>query len=231
MSDFYSFAAGNLDEGSGDIESSELWSETLVFVSAAVVAEIRSAFDPGSSIKEGAKLSSCRYLRACIDETLRLAPPTIGPLWREQDPDDTDTSPINIDGHIIPKGTNVAVSTYALHHNESIFPDPYRFRPERWIECDDKCHALMSKAFIHFLVGPRSCPGRKISYLETSVTIAKLLWYFDFEKPSGPVGELGGGQTGRSDGRGRADEYQLYDVFSAAHNGPNLLFHVRENLL
>ncbi|KAI1171983.1 cytochrome P450 [Nemania sp. FL0916] len=255
MSDFYSFAAGNLDEGSGDIENSELWSEALVFVSAGgtppatlmaallfylsrypecyavVAAEIRSTFDSGSSIKDGPKLASCRYLRACIDETLRLAPPTIGTLWREQDPDDTDTSPLSIDGHIIPKGTNVAVSTYALHHDESIFPDPYRFQPERWIECDEKGHALMNKAFIPFLVGPRSCPGKKISYLETSVTIAKLLWYFDFEKPSGSVGELGGGQAGKLDGRERTDEFQLYDVFSASHDGPNLLFHIRENVI
>ena len=40
---------------------------------------------------------------------------------------------ITIDGTFYPAGTVVGVTVYALHHNEDYFPDPYVFKPERWI--------------------------------------------------------------------------------------------------
>ncbi|KAI1737805.1 hypothetical protein F4680DRAFT_427939 [Xylaria scruposa] len=67
--------------------------------------------------QSGGEVSS-RYLRACIDESLRMSPPIPGTLWREQAADDTDSRPLVINGHVIPKGTYVGVNTYAIHHNE-----------------------------------------------------------------------------------------------------------------
>ena len=79
--------------------------------------EIRSKFQSGAEIC-GSKLSTCQYLRACIDEAMRMSPPIPGTLWREQASDDGGEKPIVIDGHVIPQGTYVGVSTYTLHHNE-----------------------------------------------------------------------------------------------------------------
>ncbi|KAH9906954.1 cytochrome P450 [Xylariomycetidae sp. FL2044] len=251
--DFYSFAAGHLDEGSGDFENSELWAEATFFITAGgtppatamcallfyitqnpscytkLVTEIRSAFRSGQEIKGGAQLSGCKYLRACIDEALRLAPPTVAPLWREQDPADKDLSPIVIDVHVVPKGTHVSVSIYSLHHNEKYFPDAFAFKPERWIDADSTVSARMNKAFVPFITGPRSCTGKGMTYLEIGITIAKLCWFFDFKRAPGALGRLGGGQPGRAGGRGRVDEYQIYDIFGAKHDGPNLVFHARDD--
>ena len=206
---------------------------------ATLAAEIRSAFSSASEIRSGPQLNSCKYLRACIDEALRMSPPTLTPLWRQQDAGDDSGQPFIVDGHVIPRSTQVAVSLYSLLHNEEYFPDPFSFKPERWLDApkgsdedtEEQRAALanMRKAFVPFIVGDRSCAGKAMAYLETSLTFARTLWYFDFEAAPGKAGEVGAGKLGRTDGRGRPGEYQLDDVFVATHRGPNLVFRKRDD--
>lgn len=159
----------------------------------------------------------------------RMAPPVPGIPWRQLAEDDPQKGqPLIIDGHLIPPGTQVGVSMYALHHNEKYFPDPYRFQPERWLSENEAQVAKMRSAFAPFSIGSRSCAGKAMAYLEASLVISKTIWHFDFEAAPGELGRVGGGTTGRVDGRGRPDEYQLYDIFAASHKGPYLVFHPRE---
>lgn len=193
-----------------------------------LATEIRSKFNSASEIRAGAQLSSCKYLRAYIDEALRMSPPTLTPLWRQQDAKDSSGQPFIVDGHVIPRGTQVAVSLYSLLHNEDYFPDAFTFNPERWLDVNPASgEGNMRKAFVPFLVGDRSCAGKAMAYLETSLTFARTLWYFDFEAAAGAAGEVGAGKPGRVDGRGRREEYQLDDIFVATHRGPNLVFRRR----
>lgn len=200
-----------------------------------LAAEIRSVFQSDADIRGGPRLAECKYLRACIDEALRMSPPVTGPLWRERAPADEGggEEPLVIDGHVIPTGTQIAVSIYSLHHNAEYFPGPFTFRPERWLEesaaAREPAKKSMSDAFAPFLVGSRSCAGKAMAYLEVSLALAKTLWYFDFEVAAGCHGDLGGGNPAMSGGRGRVDEFQLYDRFSAHHQGPNLMFYPRGN--
>lgn len=69
--------------------------------------------------------------------------------------------------------------------------------------------------------------NRTVAYLETSVVIASTLWYFDFQVASGEPGRAGSGVEGRTDGRGRPAEFQLWDSFGSEHVGPNLVFQPR----
>lgn len=85
-------------------------------VYAKLANEIRTNFLSGRAIKTGPLLSGCKYLRAVIDETLRIAPPFLGTFWREQDP--SHKGPFVIDGHIIPPGTIVGVNPWSLMHND-----------------------------------------------------------------------------------------------------------------
>lgn len=198
---------------------------------AQLAGEVRTTFASGRDIRSGQQLSTCRFLRAVIDESLRISPPTPGVMWRQKDP--LCDEPLVVDGHVIPPGTLVGVGTYSLMHNPEYFPDPFEFRPQRWLDGDDDipeenyARAVMRRAFVPFMLGDRACAGKAVAYMEISLTVAKTLWYFDFEKAPGKAGELGSGQKGAGGGRGRPDEYQLYDRFMAEHEGPNLKFRPR----
>lgn len=237
-----------------DLRKSDLWSEALFMIPAGgdtagttltalffylsrtpaaykrLAEEIRAAFPSGKDISSGATLNGCRYLRACIDEALRISPPVTGTLWRQQSVDDKE--PLFIDGHFIPRGTHVAVSIYAVHHNPEYFPDPYVFKPERWLSPeeggpDEETRQKQNAAFAPFSLGYRGCAGKPMAYMEVNLVIAKTLFYFDFEKAPGAAGEVGQGKPGDEDGRDRPEEFQLMDSFTSTHSGPNLVFHPR----
>jgi hypothetical protein len=152
-----------------------------------------------------------------------------GTLWRQQSVDDKE--PLYIDGHFIPRGTHVAVSIYAVHHNPDYFPDPYAYKPERWLDEENGFTAEDRKtrnaAFAPFSLGYRGCAGKPMAYMEVNLVIAKTLFYFDFEKAPGAAGQVGEGTPGDENGRERPEEFQLIDSFTSTHNGPNLVFHPR----
>lgn len=79
--------------------------------------EIRPMFNSADEIC-GTAMPKCHYLRACIDEGLRMSPPVPGTLWRHLAPEEEVAGPLIVDGHIIPNGTKVGVNIYSLHHNE-----------------------------------------------------------------------------------------------------------------
>lgn len=198
----------------------------------ALAREIRTSFATSEEIKAGPQLNSCKYLRACIEESLRCAPPVFLPSWREQAPN--DKSLFVVDGHVIPRGTQVAVPVYSLFHNEDIFEDSYAYRPERWLKPDgpetEHEQALrneMRKAFVPFMLGDRNCAGQAMAWMELSLTIARTLWYFDFDKAPGQASKLG--ESIRSDGNRDIPEYKMLDIFVAEHDGPNLVFRERGN--
>ncbi|KAH9908391.1 cytochrome P450 [Xylariomycetidae sp. FL2044] len=249
--DFYSFIIDHIDEASGGLTVNGLWSEALFLFPAAgdtttttmsalffylsrnpnvyskLADEIRSTFETEGEIRSGSKLASCRYLRACIDETLRMSPPATGTLWRELYPDQKARGPFVVDGTVVPPGTQVGVCIYSLHHNEEYFPEPFVFRPERWLDQDTLSRSY--SAFAAFSVGARGCAGKPMAYLEASLVMAKTLWHFDFAVAPGKLGELGAGVPGKTNGRHRPSEFQLFDTFGSRHDGPNLVFKSRHD--
>ncbi|CAJ2512608.1 Uu.00g007270.m01.CDS01 [Anthostomella pinea] len=190
-----------------------------------VSEEVRGTFTHAAEIQGGPMLSDCRYLRAYIDATLRMSSPISGTLWRELAKDEEAKGPLIVDRHVIPRGTQVGVNIYTLHHNEDYFPEPFDFRSERWLVEDSSELQTMHAAFATFSAGARGCAGKPMAYLESSLVAAKTLWYFDFQTAPGDV--TGVGIRGKMDGRGRREEYQLRDVFSAAHDGPYVVFRPR----
>jgi cytochrome P450 len=185
--------------------------------------EVRHNFANAAELTGGPKLAGCRYLRACIDEALRMSSPVSGTLWRELASDEASKGPLIVDGHVVPPGTQVGVNTYSLHHNENYFPEPFIFRPERWMVEDKDKLRTMHNSFAAFSTGARGCAGKPMAYLESSLVVAKILWHFDFEPGFGITTEASA--SDRPDVRGYMGEYQLRDVFNAAHDGPYLVFH------
>jgi len=194
-----------------------------------LATEIRSTFTSAHEIRNGTKLASCTYLRACIDETLRITPPICTTLWRQLP--ESDGKALVIDGQVIPPRTEVGVNIYTLHHNEIYFPDPFTFTPERWIidasatKEDKHRKKLMYDAFTPFSMGSRGCAGKAMAYQEISLALAKTLWYLDFEQPANNIKTH---RKGNTVGEGREKEFYVLDQFSSVHQGPNLTFRLRK---
>ncbi|KAF1967614.1 cytochrome P450 [Bimuria novae-zelandiae CBS 107.79] len=188
--------------------------------------EIRTSFSDVEEIVSGPTLGGCAYLRACIDESMRMTPPVAGALPRQVLP-----GGINIDGHFIPAGVDVGVPHYAVHHNAEYFPRPFDYIPERWLSdpAANPCHNKLSDAhaaFCPFSIGPRGCIGKGLAYVELTVTIARVLFLFDLRQTPGST--LGAGSKDLEIGRTRATEYQIEDRFASMKDGPMLQFRPRE---
>ncbi|TDZ20879.1 FAD-linked oxidoreductase apf9 [Colletotrichum orbiculare MAFF 240422] len=159
--------------------------------------QIRSTFKTVDEIRLGPKLSSCSYLRACIDEALRMSPPVGGALWRE-----VRQGGMTIDSVWVPEGIDVGTGIYSLHHHASYFESPYEYRPERWIVGEggptQKSVGLARSSFFPFSSGPRSCVGKGFAYHEITLTLARVLFKFDFKRLAEDQ-MASGGSTGNPD--------------------------------
>ncbi|KAL1964517.1 hypothetical protein VTN77DRAFT_6943 [Rasamsonia byssochlamydoides] len=179
----------------------------------------------------GPKMSQCVYLRACIDESMRMSPSAATAPWRE-----AEEGGAFVDKQFIPAGIDVGTCIYSIHHNAAYFPQPFLFIPERWLS--EEAHklgvnnenmnpALAHAAFNPFSIGPRSCIGKSLAYIELTLVLAHILYSFDFRLAVGELGEVGEGKENAEYGRHRVDEFQLYDHITCAKHGPYVEFRPR----
>ncbi|KAJ8097660.1 cytochrome P450 [Lipomyces tetrasporus] len=119
---------------------------------ARVTKEIRMILQASEEVCQGPKLSSCVYLRACIQEAIRLCPPVTGPLWGEVLPGGIVIPEHNIS---IPAGCEVGTGFCRLE-----------LYPERWISEEGGAAqvGLANAVFASFSVGPRNCVGKGLAY-------------------------------------------------------------------
>ncbi|KAH8723182.1 benzoate 4-monooxygenase cytochrome P450 [Phaeosphaeriaceae sp. PMI808] len=193
-------------------------------------AEVRAAFSTRDSIRPGTALNSCAYLRACIDESLRLSPPIGGSLFRE-----VAGSGITVAGHAFAPGTDVGTSIYAIHRNPAYFARPHAFVPERWLTLSDdeeeaETRRIQHQAMHAFSSGPRGCVGKSMALVELMLAMATVLWIFDVRPAAGPTGDVGGGDALKGEfGRHDPDEYQLFHGgVTSIKEGPMLKFSRRQ---
>ena len=187
----------------------------------AVQKEVRSNFFSLEDIRIGVQLSACRYLFACFDESMRLSPPVPGLLARE-----VLHGGINVDNIHFPEGTDIGVPIYALQHSKDYFPEPWIFKPSRWIVGQDgttqQSVNLARSAFGVFGYGRTSCVGKNLAYQELALTLARLVWNYEWRLQ--PGSSLGEGRKGMGWGREKNGEFQLWDKFVSVSEGPMVEF-------
>ncbi|KAL8909086.1 MAG: hypothetical protein Q9207_000420 [Kuettlingeria erythrocarpa] len=196
-----------------------------------VQSEIRIAFQALEDIRIGLKLDGCNYLTACIQESLRICPPTGSLLPREVLP-----GGITIDGEFFPAGVDMGVPHFALHHNERYFSEPFRYRPERWIDCDQATAIAQSGAFAAFGVGRTSCIGKNLAFQEIRLVLGRLIWLYDMRLATAnqnvESSKLAVGRMGKRGGGDKAqlnEEFPTLDRFVSMHEGPMVQFRHREH--
>lgn len=194
---------------------------------ARLAEEIRSTFDSFDEIAGGPSLHGCKYLKAFIQESLRMAPPVGAELDREVLKGGTV-----VDGEFVPEGVNVSVGHYCLSYNNEIFPEPLEFRPERWIVGEKASSAesvaLAESAMCAFSAGPRGCPGKNLAWMEMMIVMAKIMYKFEVRRDF--ANNLGGGSPEGRVGRRNVDQYQTYDAFVSLRQGPMVQFKRRQPL-
>jgi cytochrome P450 len=114
------------------------------------------------------RLDHCRTLGALIQETLRLHSPA-GFSGRMAQAD------IDFGGHTIKAGTLVIYSQYVTHRLPEIWPEPERFRPERWISDDASLVEPEPYTFLPFGGGYRRCIGFAMATLEAQLVVAHVI--------------------------------------------------------
>lgn len=119
------------------------------------------------------ELHNLPLLDAVLMETLRLHSANPGPWPRRVPVTGCRLGPF----HNIPAGTVVSTSSYSLHRNGEVFPQPEEWRPERWLDASVEKHSEMMRWFWAFGSGARMCIGRHFAV--QSVFIHASTWFLN----------------------------------------------------
>ncbi|KAL8252594.1 hypothetical protein R6Q59_036287 [Mikania micrantha] len=142
-----------------------------------VQAELREALKGKKKIYES-DIKELNYLKLVIKETLRLHPPL--PLLLPRECRNT----CEVDGYDIPVNTKVIINCWKIGRDPKCWTDPESFIPERFSESSIDYKGT-SFELIPFGAGRRMCPGMTLGMANVELPLARLLYHFNWELPSG----------------------------------------------
>jgi cytochrome P450 len=103
-------------------------------------------------------------------QTLRIAGPAV---WTSPRTISEDTE---LGDYVLPKGTNVIVDIIALQHDADLWPEPYKFDPERFAAANKSSRT--SSAWLPFGGGQHQCAGMNMSLAEQRVLLSMMGGFF-----------------------------------------------------
>jgi cytochrome P450 len=129
------------------------WTLDLLTRHPEALARLQAEVDAGEDV----------YLRAVIAESLRLRP--VVPLAGRR-----LASELRTDGLALPAGTDVTPAIWLTHTRADAYPEPYAFRPERFLDKPPSRYA-----WIPFGGGVRRCLGAAFAEMEMRVVLAAIV--------------------------------------------------------
>lgn len=123
----------------------------------------------GGDIPTPEKIEDLPYLESVIKETMRLFP---AGTWTGR----LAMQPFQLDSHYLPKGTWIVMSPYITHRIPELFPEPYRFLPDRWISLHRSAYEFMP-----FSAGPRYCIGTSLGMMQLKIALAMIFQRYSFQ--------------------------------------------------
>lgn len=124
------------------------------------------------TVEEVGKL---KYVNAVVKEVMRMKPiaPLAVPHQAVRDS--------KLMGMKVLKGTPVMVNIYAMHYDPSVWVEPQRFMPDRFLGAsndgngDGSTATSMERSLIPFGAGRRICAGMDLAKLQVALTVANLV--------------------------------------------------------
>jgi len=107
------------------------------------------------------------YTEAVVKEILRLCP-AVPLVMRGL------VESMRLGGHEIPAGTTVAPAIYLVHHREDIYPHPFAFRPERFLDGAGG-RDVNNYTWLPFGSGVRRCVAATFAPMEMKLVIQTVL--------------------------------------------------------
>jgi len=114
------------------------------------------------------ELEHLPYLEGALKETMRLFP---AGTWTAR----LAMQDFNLNSHSFAKGTWIVMSPYITHRIPEVFPDPYRFKPGRWLSIHPSAYEFMP-----FSAGPRYCIGTSLAMMQLKTAMSILLKRYRF---------------------------------------------------
>lgn len=114
------------------------------------------------------EVESMPYLEGTLKEAMRLFPAGV---WTAR----LAMQDFELDSHPLPKGTWIVMSPYITHRIPEVFPEPYKFLPERWLSIHPSVYEFMP-----FSAGPRYCIGASLAMMQLKIAMSILLKRYCF---------------------------------------------------
>ncbi|GJF24106.1 cytochrome P450 [Streptomyces flaveolus] len=167
-----------LTAGSETTPSAMSWTCMLLGRHPEVQRRMQEEVDKvvGDRPVEAGDLRDLDYTRRVIQEALRMYPP----VWALGRKCVQDTE---LGGHLIPAGTEVLYSIYAVHHDPKTYDNPEAFDPDRWLP--ERAKQVPRSAFMPFGAGVRNCIGESFSWFETQTVLATLMQQWSVQPITG----------------------------------------------
>ncbi len=86
------------------------------------------------------------------------------------------TVPWRLGEYVVPAGTAISISILLVHHREDIYPDPFSFRPERWLDQKPGTYE-----WLPFGGGTRRCLGAALAMAEQRIVLHAIAEQLDLE--------------------------------------------------